>query len=159
MDCESFCFFFFISVPSIFALWENYTNLALASYNCDQLKGFAMLISAWNLLDGKQSRSLWPTKCWPVPLAELSTRLWMTLTRQQLLSYVRELSSKVVVGLAGTYWAGPCKGSSALAKWNFKERRPEGMYHPSLIQPGWSCQLQTGKHQLVQVCRTWCTMV
>ena len=80
--------------------------------------------------------------------SKLSTRLWRNLTQQQA-GYVRELSSKVVVGLAATYWAAHVRGGSALAKWNFKESSTRG-HHPSLIQPGqvgrafWNWQTPTG---------------
>ena len=94
-------------------------------------RGFVMLIFVSNLLSAaKQSRSLWPTKCWPVPFRELSTRL---LTQQQP-DYVRELSSKVVVvGLAGTYWARHVREGGV--QWRFKEhqRAPPFPYTTRLV--------------------------
>ena len=94
-------------------------------------QGPAILICAPNQICAKQSRSLWPKKCWPVPLGELSEFDAARLCQ-------RVPSSKAVVNLAGTYWAGHVWTGSALAKWNFKECQRAPPF-PYTTWPGWSC--------------------
>ena len=94
-------------------------------------QGPAILICAPNQICAKQSRSLWPKKCWPVTLGELSEFDAARLCQ-------RVPSSKAVVDLAGTYWAGHVWTGSALAKWNFKECQRAPPF-PYTTWPGWSC--------------------